>query len=181
MASPEGEEPSTALAQVRILNWSAERNYKIVVTFSTQLSAMKKFFFVTGAFVTALFIYAFVPKHNLSPKNLSQYKKNNTVSCTPDRKALSQLLDSLDIPPMPGAGIYKWKITTANDSAQFYFNQGINMYYGFHIIESLASFKKASRFDPENAMIWWAQALAYGPNIIDVCYSASPDTLIAIE
>jgi hypothetical protein len=142
---------------------------------------MKKFFFVTGAFATALFIYAFVPTDNSLLKNTSLYKKNNTVSCTPDRNALNRLLDSLDIPPMPGAGKYKWKITTTSDSAQFYFNQGINMYYGFHIIESLASFKKASRFDPENAMIWWAQALAYGPNINDVGYSASPEALMANE
>jgi hypothetical protein len=142
---------------------------------------MKKFFFVTGAFATALFIYAFVPKHNTILKNPPQDKKNNTVACTPDRKNLSRLLDSLDIPPMPGAGKYQWKITTTSDSAQFYFNQGINMYYGFHIIESLASFKKASRFDPESAMTWWAQALAYGPNINDVGYSASPEALMANE
>jgi hypothetical protein len=55
------------------------------------------------------------------------------------------------------------------------------MYYGFHIIEALASFKKASRFDPKNAMVWWAQALANGPNINDVGYSASPAALEANE
>ncbi|MES1216648.1 MAG: hypothetical protein ABUT20_14125, partial [Bacteroidota bacterium] len=68
---------------------------------------------------------------------------------------------------------------TKNDSAQFYFNQGINMYYSFHIIESMASFKKASRFDPACAMLQWAQALAYGPNINDLGYAASPDALLA--
>jgi hypothetical protein len=51
------------------------------------------------------------------------------------------------------------------------------MYYGFHIIEALASFKKAARFDPQNPMVWWAQALALGPNINDVGYAASPDAL----
>jgi hypothetical protein len=142
---------------------------------------MKKFLFVAAAFVTALFIYAFVPKHHTSLKTISEYKIKYAVSCTPDRKMLSSLLDEMDIPPMPGAGKYQWKISTTNDSAQFYFNQGINMYYGFHIIESLASFKKASRFDPENAMAWWAQALAYGPNINDVGYSASPEALYANE
>ncbi|MFN2439741.1 MAG: hypothetical protein ABR503_11120 [Chitinophagaceae bacterium] len=90
-------------------------------------------------------------------------------------------MDETDIPPMPNAGIYKWKIATANDSAQFYFNQGINMYYGFHIIEALASFKKAAKFDADNALIWWAQALAYGPNINDVGYTAAADALVAVQ
>lgn len=53
------------------------------------------------------------------------------------------------------------------------------MYYSFHIIESMASFKKAVRFDPNCAMLYWAQALAYGPNINDIGYAASPVALAA--
>jgi hypothetical protein len=85
----------------------------------------------------------------------------------------------VDIPPIPGAGIYKWAISTTTDSAQFYFDQGINMYYSFHIIEAMASFKKAARLDPTAAMLQWAQALTYGPNINDLGYAASPDALSA--
>src|SRR6188474_1079686 len=96
------------------------------------------------------------------------------IRCSPDWNSLEEWLEENDIPPIPGAGIYKWNITTGNDSAQFYFNQGINMYYSFHIIESMASFKKAARFDPSSAILYWAQALAYGPNINDVGYAASP-------
>jgi tetratricopeptide (TPR) repeat protein len=51
------------------------------------------------------------------------------------------------------------------------------MYYGFHIIEAIASFKKAAKFDESNPMVWWGQALAYGPNINDVGYTASPEAL----
>src|SRR6185436_16196143 len=87
--------------------------------------------------------------------------------------------EETNIPPIPGAGNYKWKISTKDDSAQFYFNQGINMYYSFHIIEAMASFKKAARFDTTCAMLQWAQALAYGPNINDLGYSASPEALVA--
>jgi hypothetical protein len=137
--------------------------------------------FITTAFFVALGIYAFTSKRTTQFKDLAEYKIKNTLGCTPDRNFLQQLVDEADIPPMPGAGKYKWKINTPNDSAQFYFNQGINMYYGFHIIEALASFKKASRFDPKNAMVWWAQALANGPNINDVGYSASPAALEANE
>ena len=108
------------------------------------------------------------------------YKKKVIFSCNPDWSSLKDWIEEVDIPPMPGAGIYKWKISTRSDSAQFYFNQGINMYYSFHIIESMASFKKAARFDPGCAVLQWAQALAYGPNINDIGYAASPDALAAI-
>src|SRR3981081_1170440 len=99
----------------------------------------------------------------------------------PTGASLKYWVEETDIPPMPGAGNYKWKISTRNDSAQFYFNQGINMYYSFHIIEAMASVKKAARFDPGCAILNWAQALAYGPNINDNGYSASPDALTAIR
>lgn len=107
--------------------------------------------------------------------------KLQLVKCSPDWNALTSTLEETDIPPVPGAGIYKWKISTRNDSAQFYFNQGINMYYSFHIIESMASFKKAAKFDPSSPMLYWAQALAYGPNINDVGYAASPEALEAVR
>lgn len=142
---------------------------------------MKKFLFVTAAFLTAFVIYAFTSKQTTTSKSLREYKIKNTIGCTPDRNFLQQLLEETDIPPMPGAGSYHWKIETANDSAQFYFNQGINMYYGFHIIEAMASFKKAAQFDPLNPMVWWAQALALGPNINDVGYAASPAALEATQ
>lgn len=121
--------------------------------------------------------------------NTSQYQstsiqannKKDIIRCGPDWESLKTWLDESDIPPIPGAGSYKWKISTNNDSAQFYFNQGINMYYSFHIIEAMASFKKALKFDPNCAMLYWAEALTYGPNINDLGYAASPDALLAID
>ena len=139
---------------------------------------MRKVAFVGAAFLTALLIQAFIHFPKTSPRfQAATFRQNAILRCSPDWSSLTSLLDETDIMPMPGAGAYKWKITTASDSAQFYFNQGINMYYGFHIIESMASFKKAARFDAESPMVWWAQALAYGPNINDVSYSATPDAL----
>ena len=141
---------------------------------------MKKFAFYNAAFLTA-FVYIQFPHYTVSSKEISlqEYKARAAISCTPDRKGLDQLLADTEIPLMPGSGSYVWKIDTKSDSAQLYFKQGINTYYGFHIIESLASFKKAARFDPGNPMVWWAQALAYGPNINDVGYSASAEALNA--
>ena len=103
------------------------------------------------------------------------------IRCGPDWELLATYFDEAAIPPIPGSGNHKWKITTNNDSAQFYFNQGMNMYYSFHIIESMASFKKASKFDSGSAMLFWAQALAYGPNINDLGYAASPEALEATK
>lgn len=70
-----------------------------------------------------------------------------------------------EIPALKGWGNYQWKITTSSDSAQFYFNQGISMYYGFHSIEAIASFIKATHFDPKCAMAWYGKSLALGPTI----------------
>lgn len=126
-------------------------------------------------------LVAFSTLKNSPPSSLIEFKKKNIISCSPERNELLKLLDEVDISPMPGAGKYHWKISTTNDSAQFYFDQGINMYYGFHIIEAMASFKKAAKFDPQNPMVWWAQALALGPNINDVGYAASPEALATTQ
>ena len=109
-------------------------------------------------------------------------KQLTSISCSPDwstyhltKTEIQQMI------PLPGIGTHAWNISTKNDSAQFYFNQGINLYYGFHILESLPSFKKAQLFDSGCAMLYWGEALAYGPNINDYGYSASPDALIAVR
>jgi tetratricopeptide (TPR) repeat protein len=139
---------------------------------------MTKFAIILAAFITALFF----PNLNTDDLNnaydVNAVKTKASVSCTPDRQYIFQLLEeSEEISLMPGSGSYVWKINTRSDSAQLYFNQGINMYYGFHIIEALASFRKAAKFDESNPMTWWALALALGPNINDVEYNAAPEAL----
>lgn len=135
------------------------------------------------AFITALLAFRIkeASTEKQSFAKAREYRVKNLVRCTPDWNELKLWMEETDIPPIPGAGNYKWKISTNNDSAQFYFNQGINMYYSFHIIEAMASFRKAAKFDPGCAMLEWAQALAYGPNINDVGYAASPEALSAIN
>ena len=140
-------------------------------------------FLAVLAFVTALL--AFRVKEYASGKKepvvrYSQLTKTS-IGCAPDWNSLQQWLEEAAIPPIPGSGTHQWKISTENDSSQFYFNQGINMYYAFHIIEAMASFKKAAKFDPRSPMLYWAQALTYGPNINDIGYSASPEALTAVE
>ncbi|HUR10329.1 MAG TPA: tetratricopeptide repeat protein [Flavitalea sp.] len=103
-----------------------------------------------------------------------QKRKASTISCAPDWKTFlvsSEAINSFG--PLPGTGKHQWKISTTSDSAQFYFNQGMNLYYGFHIIEAIPSFKKAQLFDSTNAMLYWGEALAYGPNINDISYETA--------
>jgi len=115
--------------------------------------------------------------------NKAILKKRFSISrCAPDWSTYHISNEDIhDMIPLPGTGSHIWKISTRNDSAQFYFNQGINLYYGFHIVEALPSFKKAQTFDSTCAMLYWAEALAYGPNINDFGYAASPDALLALS
>jgi tetratricopeptide (TPR) repeat protein len=131
------------------------------------------------AFITALMAFKLKKPFTAAASPQNKPTKKYIIRCGPDWEALNDWIEDADIPPIPGAGIYKWKISTKNDSAQFYFNQGINMYYSFHIIEAMASFKKAAKFDPSCAMLYWAQALTYGPNINDFGYTASYNAYVA--
>lgn len=91
--------------------------------------------------------------------------KRNYISCSPDYlDKFDTTLNGKFIVPLPGWGAYGYSISTDNDSAQFYFNQGLNMYYGYHPKEAIASFKEAARFDPACPMAYWGQVLALGPN-----------------
>jgi tetratricopeptide (TPR) repeat protein len=89
---------------------------------------------------------------------------------------------AVDIPALIGWGNYKWKIGTASDSAQYYYNQGISMYFAFHAVEAVASFRKSIRFDPESAMSWYGKALSLGPTINEeLSYMAPREALEAAQ
>lgn len=133
----------------------------------------------------AVFLMAFVNRYMNQNKtanarfNAQKLKRKFSVSCAA-RISAEELEDPANsIPLLGGWGNYIMPVTVENDSARIYFEQGINMYYGFHIIESLASFDKAVKFDSSFAMGYWGKALAYGPNINDYGYAASSDALVA--
>ncbi|WP_254560189.1 tetratricopeptide repeat protein [Dyadobacter diqingensis] len=110
-------------------------------------------------FFTGIFMFGFLQKDKESTGSI-----DNITVCAPFAGGnIRPSASGKFISPLPGWGTHAYKISTANDSAQFYFNQGLNMYYSYHMKESLASFKEASRFDPGSAMTYWGQALAMGP------------------
>lgn len=75
-----------------------------------------------------------------------------------------------DAEGIPGAapariGDISYAITTTNPLAQAYFDRGIAEMWNFNHGEAITSFKAAEAADPDCAMCYWAEALAYGPNI----------------
>lgn len=148
---------------------------------------MQKKILIATAFFGVLFLYAFrhIPKagnNNLTFISRQEaLEKKFIVQCSPDWNHLNTDSMANGIQILKGWGNYQWPIVSKSDSARLYFQQGISMYYSFHLIEAMASFKKAAQFDDNNAMIYWAQALAYGPNINDYAYSATPAAFTATQ
>ncbi|WP_214226209.1 hypothetical protein [Pedobacter sp. B4-66] len=117
-------------------------------------------------FFVLCFFFSGGEKYIQGPSNLLDYSKTIVATC-------GSLSPSENIGPsdngkfmilLPNWGDYSYQISTTSDSAQVYFNQGLTMYYSYHMKEALASFKEAARFDPNCAMAYWGQALATGPS-----------------
>ena len=65
----------------------------------------------------------------------------------------------------PGFAGYTRKVTTSSAEAQRWFDQGIQLLYGFNHDEAIRSFEKAAQLDPSCAMAWWGSAYARGLHI----------------
>ncbi len=68
-------------------------------------------------------------------------------------------------PQLENLGDYSREITTSSELAQEYFDQGLNLHYGFNHIEAIRSFEQAQRLDPTCAMAYWGEALSRGPHL----------------
>ncbi|MEQ9205909.1 MAG: hypothetical protein RLN78_00930 [Phycisphaerales bacterium] len=66
-----------------------------------------------------------------------------------------------------GFGNYARAITTDSREAQEWFDQGIQLMYGFNHDEAVRSFAMAAEVDPSAAMAWWGVAYCQGININD--------------
>ena len=64
-----------------------------------------------------------------------------------------------------GLGLVNHRVTTANDEAQRFFDQGLAYIFGFNHREAVRSFDRAAELDPKLAMAHWGRAYALGPNI----------------
>ncbi|MEQ8769705.1 MAG: hypothetical protein RIB60_04255 [Phycisphaerales bacterium] len=64
-------------------------------------------------------------------------------------------------------GPYKRSVTTSNENAQAFFDQGINWLWAFNHDEAVLAFRRATEYDPGCAMAWWGISYAQGPNYND--------------
>ena len=85
------------------------------------------------------------------------------LSCSKQPVTMQQ--PKIKAPLFNNLGIHSYKITTNSQLAQRYFNQGLNLSYGFNHAEAGRSFKAASVLDPNCAMCYWGAAYVLGPNI----------------
>jgi len=112
----------------------------------------------------------------------NQFNENSQdiISCGPHSSPLGPLDNTgRMMVPLPGTGTHTWEVSTLNDSARFYFNQGLNLYYSFHMAESKSSFQEALRHDPAFAMAYWGEAMASGPFINVPNYTFNDSAIIA--
>lgn len=70
--------------------------------------------------------------------------------------------DSRPVVLLPGLGHHRHPISTTNPEAQKYFDQGLNLVFGFNRAEAVRSFRRSARLDPQAAMPHWGVSLAYG-------------------
>lgn len=63
-----------------------------------------------------------------------------------------------------GVGKVDHPVSTTNQEAQKFFNQGLAYLYGFNHEESIKSFKRAAELDANLAMAFWGISLALGSN-----------------
>ena len=73
--------------------------------------------------------------------------------------------ESKAIPLISGLGEHHHPVTTSNQEAQRFFNQGLTFVFAFNHEEAVRSFKRAAELDPNLAMAHWGVALALGTNI----------------
>ncbi len=68
-------------------------------------------------------------------------------------------------PRLSGLGDLHYPVSTSNEDAQAFFDQGLRLLYAFNHPEALRAFQEAARLDPSLAMAYWGQAMALSPNL----------------
>src|SRR5271165_1643905 len=68
---------------------------------------------------------------------------------------------------MSGLGDFHHPVSTKNEKAQQFFDQGLRLIYAFNHDEAARSFRRAAELDPKLAMAYWGIAEAVGPNYND--------------
>jgi tetratricopeptide (TPR) repeat protein len=102
------------------------------------------------------------------------------IGCLPGSRVFNIPSAEKKIPILPGWGHYHFPISSANDSAKIYFDQGLSLYYSYHLDQAVKSFMTAASYDRSSAICYWGQALANGPYFNDLGRYSMPDEIPAI-
>ena len=85
-------------------------------------------------------------------------------------------------PRLQKLGSHTFSVSTKNQQAQLFMNQGLNLSYAFNHAEAGRAYREAARLDPNLAMAFWGEALALGPNInAPMDPNSEPKALEAIQ
>jgi len=96
--------------------------------------------------------------------DMSKMKGGMSMGLPPMPSVYMGQADKPGAPVFTGLGVHHMAITATPD-AQRFFDQGVNLVFGFNHAEAIRSFREATRLDPNCAMCWWGMAFALGPNI----------------
>ena len=90
--------------------------------------------------------------------------RDQGVMCGEALTDLEWYLGQSKAPKFDGLDAVDYPITTKQAEAQYYFNQGMALAYGFNHAEAARSFYEATRIDSTCAMCYWGFAYVLGPN-----------------
>lgn len=117
------------------------------------------------ALITAFFVLTPALKQT---KKASPKLAMNFIKCTSANFLLKNVDTTKQISPLfNNLGNLHFEITTKNERAQAFFDQGLKLSYAFNHAEAHRSFMEAARLDSNMAMAYWGQAFTLGPNIND--------------
>jgi tetratricopeptide (TPR) repeat protein len=118
--------------------------------------------------IVAVLAYFTLNKTLITPAPSSPKLAMSFVKCTAAKYLLEAIDTTKQISPLfNNLGNLHFSISTKNERAQAFFDQGLKLSYAFNHAEAHRSFMEASRLDPNSAMAYWGQAFTLGPNIND--------------
>ncbi len=123
-----------------------------------------------GLLIVSLLVLVHFINENSEGSKTNNYQKASFsfTKCTPTKFLLDAVDTTQQIAPLfNNLGNLHFSISTKNERAQAFFNQGVKLSYAFNHAEGHRSFMEAARLDPNSAMAYWGQAFALGPNIND--------------
>jgi tetratricopeptide (TPR) repeat protein len=134
---------------------------------------MKKLFPIFAIAVIALAVLAYNQKSKTHLKSNRILEANLFAALNLDRKYIATcgpvrfdyLETSTKAPLFQGMGDHTFSVSNANSESQTYFNQGLNLTYGFNHSEAHRSFREAATLSDKNAMAFWGQAYTLSPNL----------------